>query len=82
MNQSSLTLLKHVVLNLAIAATAVAAFNAAPVSGETLFNVFAIGGIAGIALNDYRTRRTLQLRLRARTAAAAARRHVSALVAA
>jgi hypothetical protein len=82
MNPASVTLLKNVALNLAVAATAVAAFNAAPISGETLFNVFAIGGVAGIALNDYRTRRTLQLRLRARTVVLAARRNVSALVAA
>lgn len=74
------SLLKNIVINAAIAATAIAASIAAPVSGETLFSLAAIGGIAAIAFTDYRARHPLRLRLAARPVAA--RRRAAALLAA
>jgi len=76
------SLIKNVLINSAIATVAIAALIAAPVSGEALFSLGAIGGLAAIVFTDYRARRTLTLRLRARTSAIAARRRVAALVAA
>lgn len=76
------SLFKNLAFNLALAATAVAIFTAAPVSGEALFSLGAIAGLAAIALSDYRTRRPLTLHLRARAVAVAAPRRVATLVAA
>lgn len=78
----NISLSKNLLINSAIAAAAIAAFNAAPISGDALFIFATIGGIAAIAFTDYRTRRPLSLRLRARSSAVATRRRGAALVAA
>lgn len=75
--------IRNLLCNLSVVALLVASFNTVHVSTEVVFGLFIAGGMIGIVVNDYRTPRSLAVRLPVTaTKPVTQRRRVSALVAA